>query len=119
MTPQYPNRAITWTDGSAIPAGVSDLLLAGLQPGFEIEGGEFQWNPEGSLTIMLRLAVMRPRQKPRTWEIRFTYPANATTAVRPGATNAEREWFAMMIRNHIAEWLNGVPSIIESARLVT
>jgi hypothetical protein len=119
MTYQYSHRAILWPDGSAIPAELQDMLLTSLQPGFEIENGEFAWNADNSLTMTFRLSVLRPRQKPRTWEVRFSCPAEAATAIRSGATSAQREWFAVMIRTHIAEWLNGVPSIIETARLVT
>jgi len=118
MNFQYPHRDIVWQDGSPIPAELSDLLLAGLQPGFEIEHGEFQWNAGHSLTMTYRLSVIRPRQKPRTWEVRFSCPAQEATAVRPQATFAEREWFTRMVRTRIAEWLNGTPSVIETARLV-
>lgn len=94
------------------------MLLSGIQPGFEIEHGEFAANADSSLTMTFRLSVLRPRQKPRTWEIRFSCPAEAATAIRPQATFADREWFTTMIRTHISEWLNGVPSIIEAARLI-
>lgn len=119
MNYRYPQRAITWPDGTAIPAELQDMLLTSLQPGFEIERGEFTLNADRSLTMTLRLSVLRPRQKPRSWEIRLSCPAEATAALRPQATFAEREWFTTMIRTHIAEWLNGVPCIIEAARLVT
>jgi hypothetical protein len=94
------------------------MLLAGLQPGFEILHGEFQWNVGNSLTMTYQIAVMRARQKPRNWEIRFSYPAEEATAVRAQATSAERQRFTLMVRANIAEWLEGRPSIIESARLV-
>lgn len=118
MSYQYADREIVWPDGSAVPAELRTMLLASLQPGFEIERGEFTWNAGNRLTMMFRLSVLRPRQKSRTWEVRFSCPAHEATAVRPDATFAEREWFAAMIRTHIAEWLNGVPSVIEAARLV-
>ncbi len=118
MSYQYTDREIVWPDGSAVPAELRNMLLDSLQPGFEIERGEFTWNVGNRLTMTFQLSVLRPRQKPRTWEIRLSCPAQEATAVRPDATFAQREWFAMMIRTHIAEWLNGVPSIIETARLV-
>ena len=118
MNYHYTNREIVWQDGSAIPAELRDMLVADVQPGFEIEHGEFAWNADNRLMMTFRISVMRPRQRPRSWEIRFSYPAQEATAVRPQATFAEREWFTMMIRTHIAEWLTGVPSIIEAARLV-
>jgi hypothetical protein len=62
-----------------------------------------------------QIAVMRARQKPRTWEIRFTCSAEEATAVRPQATSAERQRFTLMVRANIAEWLEGRPSIVESA----
>ena len=118
MSYQNPDREIVWPDGSAVPAELGNLLLDGLQPGFEIQGGQFSWNANRWLTMTFRLSVLRPRQKPRTWEGRFSCPAQDAAAVQPEATSAEREWFAMRVRTLIAEWLNGVPSIIESARLV-
>jgi hypothetical protein len=118
MNNQYPHREIIWQDGSAIPAELRDMLLDGLQPGFEIEHGEFTPNADHSVAMTFRLSVLRPRQKPRTWEIRLSCPAEAATVLRPQATFAEREWFTVMIRTHISEWLNGVPSIVEAARLV-
>lgn len=115
---QYAEREITWPDGSAVPAELRTLLLDSLQPGFEIERGEFAWDAGSRLAMTFRMSVLRPRQKPRTWEVKFSCSAHEATAVRPDATFAEREWFAMMVKTRIAEWLNGVPSIIEAARLV-
>ncbi len=118
MSYQYPDRQILWPDGSAVPAELAAMLVDGLQPGFEIQGGEFAWSASNWLSMTFRLSVLRPRQKPRTWEVRFSCPAQDATALRSEASSAEREWFATRIRTHIAEWLNGVPSIIESARMI-
>ncbi len=118
MSYSYPEHEITWPDGSAVPAELRAMLLDRLQPGFEIERGAFTWTTGSRLTMTFRLSVLRPRQKPRTWEVRFSCPAHEAAAVRPDATSAERVWFAAMIRTRIAEWLNGVPSVIEAARLV-
>jgi hypothetical protein len=101
-----------------IPAELRDMLLTSLQPGFEINQGEFTWNADSSLTMTFKISVLRARQKPRSWEIRFSVPAGETRALWPEATFPERQWFATMVRNHIADWLDGRPSIIESAHLV-
>jgi len=94
------------------------MLLTGLQPGFEIEHGEFAWNTDKSLTMTFRLSITQGLRRPQTWEISFSYPADEATAVRPQATAAEREWFTMMVRTHIAEWWEGGPSVVTSARQV-
>jgi hypothetical protein len=94
------------------------MLMAGLEPGFEIEHGEFAWNADESLAMRFRLAVTRKQNRPRIWEIEFSYPAAEATAVRPEATPAEREWFTMMVRTHIAEWWEGGPTVVTSARQV-
>jgi hypothetical protein len=69
------------------------MLLSDLDPGFEIEYGEFAWNPDNSLSMTFRISVTRPSRKGEIWEIGFSYPANEATAVRPDATPQEREWF--------------------------
>jgi hypothetical protein len=94
------------------------MLLTGLQPGFGIEHGEFEWNADKSLTMILRLSITQGLRRPQTWEIKFSYPADEVAAVRPQATAAEREWFTMMVRTHIAEWWEGGPSVVTSARQV-
>ena len=93
------------------------MLLVGLQPGFEIEHGEFAWGDNESLVMKFRLSVAQRQQKRQIWEIQFSYPAGEATAVRPEATPEEREWFTMMVRTHITEWRAGGPTVI-SARLV-
>jgi hypothetical protein len=114
----YRDREIiVWPDGTAINSGLRDMLYGGIQPGFEIQHGEFKWNADNTLTMTFRLAVMRGRS-PRNWEIKFSCAAEAAAAIRQESTYAEREWFTMMVRTRIAEWLGGSPSIIESARLV-
>lgn len=107
-----------WPDGSAIPAELRDMLLTGLEPGFEIENGEFSWDADESLAMRFRLAVTRKRRTPQIWEIEFSYPAAEATAVHPDATTAERQWFAMMVRTHITEWWEGGPTVVTSARHV-
>jgi hypothetical protein len=114
----YPDRAIRWGDGSAIPAELRDMLLAGLRPGFEIEHGEFAWDDDESLVMRFRLSVAQGQQKRQIWEIQFSYPAGDATAVRLDATSEEREWFTMMVRTHITEWWEGGPNVFSSARLV-
>jgi hypothetical protein len=114
----YPDYVMQWSDGSEIPAELRDMLLTGLQPGFEIEHGEFVRNADKSLTMTFRLSITQGLRKPQTWEINFSYPADEAAAVRPQATSAEREWFTMMVRTHIAEWWEGGPSVVTSARLV-
>jgi hypothetical protein len=94
------------------------VLVAGLEPGFEIEHGGFAWNADGSLTMTFRLLVRRPLLRPQIWEIRFSYPVEDATAVRLDATSAEREWFTMMVRTHITEWWDGGPSVVTAARQV-
>ncbi len=114
----YPDYVMQWSDGSEVPAELRGMLLTGLQPGFEIEHGEFAWNADKSLTMTFRLSITQGLPKPQTWEINFSYPADEATAVRPQATPAEHEWFTMMVRTHIAEWWEGGPSVVTSARLV-
>jgi hypothetical protein len=118
MTCPYPNRAMCWTDGSAIPVELRDMLLSSLDPGFEIEHAEFEWQTDGSLAVIVRLAVTRPKP-PQIWEVRLSYPAREATALHAEATSAEREWFTMMIRTHITEWWEtGTPGIVEAARCI-
>ena len=118
MSYLYREHEVAWRDGSAIPAELRDMLLTTLQPGFEIEEGTFEWDGGNSLSMTFRLSVLRARQRPRTWEVTFSCPAGQAMATWPGASRAEHEWFARMVRSHIAEWLEGSPSKIESARLV-
>jgi hypothetical protein len=118
MAFKYPDREIRWPDGSAIPAELLNMLLVGLEPGFEIEHGEFSWRADGSLAMRFRLAVTRQQPRPQIWEIEFSYPAAEATAARSEATSAEREWFTMMVRVHITEWWAGGPTVATSARLV-
>jgi hypothetical protein len=94
------------------------MLLSGLQPGFEIEHGEFAWDNDASLVMRFRLSVAQDQQKRQIWEIQFSYPAGEATAVGPEATSAERDWFTMMVRTHVAEWWEGGPTVVSSARLV-
>jgi hypothetical protein len=94
------------------------MLLTGLEPGFEIEHGEFAWNADNSLAMTFRLSITRSSRRPQIWEIRFSYPSQEATAVRPDATSAQREWFTMMVRTHIAEWWNGGPSVVTAVRQV-
>jgi hypothetical protein len=116
MTYPWPDRAMCWTDGSAIPAELRDMLLSRLDPGFEIEHADFEWQTDGSLAVILRLAVTRPKP-PQIWEVRLSYQASEATALRAEATSAEREWFTMMISTHITEWWETrAPGIVESAR---
>ncbi len=116
MTYQYPDRAIFWTDGSPIPAELREALLAGLEPGFEIEHGEFAWEAEKSLTMTFRLCIARNRPRPEIWEVKLSYPAKDATAARAEATPEEREWFTMMIRTHIDEWWATGRSVVTAAR---
>lgn len=118
MNFKYPDREIRWPDGSAIPAELRDMLLAGLEPGFEIEHGEFSWNADGSLAMRFRLAVTRKQRRPQIWEIEFSYPASDAAAARPEAAPEVREWFTMMVRIHIAEWWEAGSSLGLSARHV-
>jgi hypothetical protein len=105
-----------WTDGSAIPGELRDMLLSSLDPGFEIEHAEFEWQAVGSLTVVVRLAVIR-HKPPQVWEVRFSYPAEEATALHADATPSEREWFTMMIRTHITEWWETrAPGLAETAR---
>ena len=107
-----------WTDGSAIPSELRDMLLSGLDRGFEIEHAGFGWQADGSLAVLLRLAVTR-RKPPQIWEVRLSYPAIEATALHAEATSAEREWFTMMIRTHITEWWeSGTPGTVEAARYI-
>jgi hypothetical protein len=94
------------------------MLLVGLEPGFEIEHGEFAWNTDGSLAMKFRLAVTRKQRRPQIWEIEFSYPAVEATAARPEAAPEDREWFTMMVRIHITEWWEGGPAVVTSARHV-
>lgn len=114
----YQDRKISWPDGSAIPAELRDMLVSGLGPGFEIEHGEFAWNTDNSLSMTFRISVTRPSRRGETWEIGFSYPAEEATAARPDASAAEREWFTMMVRTHLAEWWHGGPAIVTAARRV-
>lgn len=118
MSSRYPDREIVWSDGSAIPAELRDLLIAGLEPGFEIEHGEFAWGADNGLMVTLRLSVTQRGRKPEIWEIAFSYPADEAAAVRADAESGEREWFTMMVRTHVAEWWNGGPSVVTAARKV-
>ncbi len=68
--------------------------------------------------MKFRLAVTKGRRKPQIWEIEFAYPAAEATAVRPEASAAEREWFTLMVRSHIAEWWANGPTVVTSARLI-
>lgn len=118
MTYPRPNRAMCWADGSAIPGELRDMLLSSLGPGFEIEHAEFEWQADGSLAVIFRLAVTRPKP-PQIWEVRLSYPAREATALHAEATSAEREWFTMMIRTHITEWWEtGAPRIVKAARYI-
>ena len=118
MTYPWPDRAMCWADGSAIPGELRGMLLSSLGPGFEIEHAEFEWQTDGSLAVIFRLAVTRPKP-PQIWEVRLSYPAREATAVHAEATSAEREWFTMMIRTHITEWWEtGAPGIVEAARYI-
>jgi hypothetical protein len=118
MTYPYPDRAMYWTDGSAIPGELRDMLLSGLDPGFEIEHAEFEWQTDGSLAVIVRLAVTRPKP-PQIWEVRLSYPATEATALHAEATSAEREWFTMMIRTRITEWWETrAPGVIETGRYI-
>ena len=118
MTHRYPGRAMLWADGSPVPAGLGEALLGGLEPGFEIQHGQFAWDAAESLTMTFRLAITRHRAKPEIWEVRLTYPAKEATAARAGATPAEREWFTMMVRTHIAEWWATGRSSVTAARRI-
>jgi hypothetical protein len=101
-----------------IPAELRDMLHIGLQPGFEIEHGEFAWDDDGSLVMRFRLSIAQGQQKRQIWEIQFSYSARDAAAVRPEATPEERKWFTMMVRTHITEWREGGPTVVSSARLV-
>jgi hypothetical protein len=114
----YPDRKISWPDGSEIPSALHDMLISGLEPGFEIEHGEFAWNSDHSLSMTFRISVARPSRKSEVWEIRFSYPADEAAAVHPNATPEQREWFTMMARTHVAEWWNGGPTVVTGARRV-
>jgi hypothetical protein len=115
---RYPDREIVWPDGSAIPAELRDLLIAGLEPGFEIEHGEFAWGADNELIVTLRLSVTQPGRGTEIWEIAFSYPADEAAAARADAEREQREWFTMMVRTHVAEWWNGGPSVVTAARQV-
>jgi hypothetical protein len=93
-----------WPDGSSIPGELRDMLLKGLESGFEIEHAQFSWNADQSLSITVRLAVTRPAAARQIWNLELEYPADETTALHDGGTSAEREWFTMMLRTHISEW---------------
>jgi hypothetical protein len=118
MSFRYPDREIVWPDGSAIPAELHDLLIAGLEPGFEIEHGEFAWGADSELIMTLRLSVTQPGRRPEIWEIVFSYPADEAAAARVDAEPGQREWFTMMVRTHVAEWWNGGPTVVTAARKV-
>lgn len=92
------------------------MLLS--SPGFEIEHGEFAWNPDNSLSMTFRISFPDPSRRIEIWELGFSYPAAEATAVHPDATPEEREWFTMMVRTHVAEWRNGGPAIVTAARRV-
>jgi len=45
------------------------------------------------------------------------YPAADSGALRPGAADGEREWFAMMFRTHVSEWWHTrAPGLVTAAR---
>lgn len=94
------------------------MLLAALEPGFEMEHGEFSWSTDEALAMRFRLAVTRKQRRPQIWEIELSYPVAEAKAIRPEATPAEREWFTMMVRTHITEWWEGGPTVVTSARKV-
>lgn len=101
-----------------MPADLQKMLLDGLEPGFEIEHGEFAWHAHEALIMKFRLSVTKGGRKPQIWEIEFAYPAKEATAVSSEASAAERKWFTLMVRSHIAEWWANGPSVVTSARLI-
>jgi hypothetical protein len=110
---------MVWADGTAIPDEMRDMLLKGLDPGFEIERAQFKWDADGSLSMALRLAVTRPGAPREIWNLELGYPADEATALRDRATSAEREWFTMMVRTHLSEWwATRTPVVVTDARRV-
>lgn len=94
-----------------------DMLLSGLDQGFEIEHGDFAWNPDNSLSMTFRLAVTRRSPQGEIWEIRFSYPADEATAVHSDAMPEKREWFTMMVRTHVTEWWEVGSAIVKARRV--
>jgi hypothetical protein len=115
----YPDYLMCWDDGTSIDPELREMLLHGLEPGFAIEHAQFARRGDGSLTVVLRLAVSRGLPRPQIWEIKLSYPAAEATAVHADATPEEREWFTMMVRTHVTEWWQTrSPGVAEEARRV-
>jgi hypothetical protein len=71
----------------------------------------------GSIEAVLRLGVDRSPGQREVWQVTVAYPADETTAFAPTASEAEREWFAMMLRTHLVEWWEtGASSVVVNAR---
>ena len=114
MSHPYPDRAMRWPDGTEIPAELKSALLTRMAPEFDIEHAELTRADDGSIDAVLRLGVGRSRQ---VWEVTVSYPADETTAFAATASDAEREWFAMMLRTHLVEWWEtGASTVVTNAR---
>lgn len=119
MAYPYPDYLMLWDGGAPIDPRLRELLLHGLEPGFEIEHAQFAWDGDRSLTVVLRLAVSRGLPRPQIWEIRFSYPVAEATAVHADSSPEEREWFTMMVRTHVTEWWQTrTPGIADEARRI-
>jgi hypothetical protein len=118
VSPRYPDYAVCWPDGSPVDPGLRDLLLHGLGPELELQHAQFAWQADGSLAVTARLAIQPGGPgRPQIWEIVMWYPAADADALRPGATDSEREWFAMMFRTHVSEWWHTrAPGLVTAAR---
>jgi hypothetical protein len=97
---------------------LKEPIVNGLGPNFEVEHGDFAWQPDGSLAMKFRLRVPQGTQKAEIWVVEFSYPAEEATALQPKASPEERAWFSLMIKTRVNEWWNGGPSVMTSTRLV-
>ncbi|MBW8483764.1 hypothetical protein [Actinomadura parmotrematis] len=52
-------------------------------------------------SLDIRPAESRDVQK---WELRLSYPLEELAGAMLGADSGQREWIAMMMRTHVAEW---------------
>jgi hypothetical protein len=80
---------------------------------------EFAWTADESLAVTIWLAVPRGRGRSEIWELSLSYSPDEATALRDEATPAQREWFTMMLRTHLAEWrATRTAAVVTAARQV-
>jgi hypothetical protein len=115
--PAYPDHAMRWPDGTEIPTELKSMLLARVAPEFDIEHADLMRTDDGSIEAVFRLSVGRSPKHRQVWQVTLAYPADETTAFAASASEAEREWFAMMLRTHLIEWWEtGASTVVINAR---